>query len=376
MRRLAAEIERLKKVHGYRALTPARGRDFSSNDYLGFSRHPALRQAVIDALQKGEPVGAGGSRLLRGNHPAHGELETRAAEFFGVERALYFSSGFLANFALFSTLCERHDAIVFDERIHASVKDGIHASHAKRYRARHNDVASFEDALHRARAAGARQIWIAVESVYSMDGDLAPLEELAAIAHNFEAALVVDEAHATGIFGPTGRGAGETLGANATISVHTCGKALGVAGALICGHATVIDYLINKARPFIFSTAPSPLMAVALTRALALIDEEPWRRKKLLALTVLARDVLQWAAGDAVRFGGSQIVPVVLKDEARTLAVAGRLQGAGFDVRAIRPPTVPAGTSRLRVSINVEHSEDDIRELAVQLKIALAAEGS
>jgi len=373
MRRLDDEIQQLREAHLHRALTPARGRDFSSNDYLGFARHPALREAVRQALERGEAVGAGGSRLLRGHHAAHEELEARAAQFFGVEKALYFGSGYLANFALFTALTERHDAVVFDENIHASMKDGVHAAQAKRYRARHNDLDSFEDALGRAREAGAKQIWIAVESVYSMDGDFAPLRELAALARRFDAALIVDEAHATGIFGATGRGCGEELIGPALISVHTCGKALGVSGALICGGASLNDFLINKARPFIFSTAPSPLLAVALTRALSLVDEEPWRRETLRARAAFAEEALRAVAGETVRLSGSQIIPVVLGDAGRSLRVADRLQEAGFDVRAIRPPTVREGTSRLRVSIHAGHSEEDIGELAGALDAAMAA---
>ena len=371
MQRLEEEIERLKKEHAYRVLRLARGRDFTSNDYLGLSRHPALREAMVEALDDEEIVGAGGSRLLRGNHPLHAKLEARAAAFFANEAALYFSSGFLANLALFSTLCARHDAIVFDERIHASVKEGIHASSAKRYRARHNDLQSFADALQRVRADGAKDVWIAVESVYSMDGDLAPLRELAGLARQYEAALIVDEAHATGVFG-VGRGLAHGFPRENLICVHTCGKALGVSGALVCGEAVVIDYLINKARPFIYSTAPPPVLAAALIRALGLIDEEPWRREKLQRLSTFASDRLRRRLGAAVLSGGSQIVPVILGDEARALGVAERLQKAGFDVRAIRPPTVPDGTSRLRLSINALHEEADIEALATELESVIA----
>ncbi len=371
MQRLAQEIERLKKEHSHRSLRPARGRDFTSNDYLGFSRHPALIEAVREALDKEGLVGAGGSRLLRGHHALHAELEARAAAFFASEAALYFSSGFLANFAVFGTLCARHDAVVFDERIHASMKEGIHASPATRYRARHNDAQSFADALQRARADGAKDIWIAVESVYSMDGDLAPLPELIQLARQYGATLIVDEAHATGVFGD-GRGLAHGRGGENLICVHTCGKAFGVSGALVCGDAVTIDYLINKARPFIYSTAPPPVLAAALVRALALIDEEPWRREKVQRLAAFASGELRRRLGAIVPLSGSQIIPVILGEEARALAVAERLQTAGFDVRAIRPPTVPDGTSRLRLSINASQDEADIEALAAELESAIA----
>ena len=244
MDRFAAEIERLKAAHGYRTLRPASGIDFTSNDYLGFAAHPALREATKKALDEYGIVGAGGSRLLRGHHPLHAELETRAAEFFSCPKTLYFGSGYLANLALFSTLCGRRDAVVFDENIHASMKEGIHASPAERYRARHNDISSFEKNLKKARSAGSQSIWIALESLYSMDGDFAPLRELAMLAHKYDARLIIDEAHATGVFGKTGRGLSQDLttdlNAVNTIGVHTCGKALGVAGAIVCGSAPTI----------------------------------------------------------------------------------------------------------------------------------------
>lgn len=367
MQFFAPEIETLRRLHRHRTLALPSGIDFTSNDYLGLARHPALREAILTALDEDGLVGAGGSRLLRGHHPAHARLETFAAQFFGTERALYFANGFLANFALFSTLPERHDAVIFDERIHASVKEGVHAGTAARYKVAHNDVAAFEAAIERAREKGAKRIYLAVESVYSMDGDLAPLAALDALARQTEAVLIVDEAHATGIFGARGRGLSEAFTNETTIAVHTCGKALGVAGALVTASAEAIDYLINKARPFIYSTAPPPMLAAAVQRALPLIDEEPWRRARVLELARFAHGELNPAAA----FAGSQIVPVIIGGEERTLEIARVLQEQGFDVRAIRPPTVPEGTSRLRVSINAGHSEEQIAALGRCLRDCL-----
>ncbi|HMI97495.1 MAG TPA: 8-amino-7-oxononanoate synthase [Micropepsaceae bacterium] len=365
------EMERLKSEQRLRELAPPRGVDFSSNDYLGLSRHPALREAVMEAIDQDGMIGAGGSRLLRGHHPAHARLEEFAADFFASEKALFFGSGFLANFALFSTFLERHDAVIFDEHIHASVKEGIHASPAVRYRARHNDTDSFESCIRRARDKGARRLFVAVESVYSMDGDLAPLNELHGMARDSQATLVVDEAHATGVFGAHGRGLGENLLDENCIGVHTCGKALGVAGALICASADIIDFLINKARPFIYSTAPPPFLAAAVQRSLRLIDEEPWRRERVQKLAKFARDKL--SATVMAQDGGSQIIPIQLGEEDRTLKTARALQDAGFDVRAIRPPTVPDGTSRLRVSIHADRTEAEILALANALRSAMAS---
>lgn len=362
-----AELEDLRQRGLYRKLAPASGIDFTSNDYLGLSRHPALRAAVVKAVES-TPVGASASRLLRGSAAAHAALEQSAADFFGTGKALFFGSGFAANFALFSTLLARHDAVVFDEHIHASVKEGIHAAPARRFRARHNDTQFFEDTLRKARKSGARRLLIAVESVYSMDGDLAPLNDLEQLACAYDAVLVIDEAHATGVFGPRGRGRGEGLPSGNIVSVHTCGKALGVSGALVCGSQLMVDYLVNKARPFIYSTAPPPMIAAAVQRAMELVDEEPWRRKRALDLARLAHDAI---CANAV-FRGSQIIPVILGDPERAVRAADNLQRAGFDVRAVRPPTVPEGTSRLRISIHADHSEADIAGLAEALERAEA----
>jgi len=372
MQRLAQELSRLKSASRHRSLELPRGVDFTSNDYLGFARHPALREAMIGELADCGSAGSAGSRLLRGHQEAHARLEAFAASFFGCEKALYFSTGFLANYALFTTLPHRHDAIVFDERVHASVKDGIHASHAKAYKVRHNDVDAFEAAVRRARKAGAHDVWIAVESVYSMDGDIGPITELHALAHGMDAVLIVDEAHGTGVFGPSGRGVSEGRYDERLIVLHTCGKALGAAGGLVCGPALAIDYLINAARPFVYSTSPPSCVAAAVQRALQLVDEEPKRRERLHHLSAIAGAALTDAAGTAVADAGSQIIPVILGAESTALSVAAALREAGFDVRAIRPPTVPPGTSRLRISIGADRSEGEIAAMADALGGILA----
>ena len=364
MNRLAQALARLRTEFRLRSLDPPGGIDFTSNDYLGLAHHPALADAVVAAVGADGIVGSGGSRLLRGHHPAHADLEARAARFFDAERALYFSTGFLANLALFTTLPDRRDAVVMDSLIHASVKEAVHAGPASRYKARHNDAQAFEDAVRRARARGARDIWMAVESVYSMDGDAAPLDDLAAIAAAHDATLVADEAHATGVFGATGRGLAEGRDDCRMIALHTCGKALGVAGGIITGPAVVVDYLINAARPFIYSTAPPPMIARAVSRALDLVDEEPWRRQALTERIALARHRLSAAAPGAVPDGFTPIIPVVLGADRQAVETAMALQRAGFDVRAIRPPTVPAGTARLRITVSLDRTEAEIDGLA------------
>ncbi|MDG2535658.1 8-amino-7-oxononanoate synthase [Sphingomonas sp. HITSZ_GF] len=359
------DLDALAERARARSLSPRAGRDFASNDYLALAGDPALAAAVRDAIASGVPIGSGGSRLLRGNHPAHEALEANAARFFGAESALYFSTGYAANAALLATLPQRGDLIVHDALIHASVHEGMRLSRAEARMATHNDVSAFEDAIAAwRRAGGTGRAWIAVESLYSMDGDQAPLADLAALADRHDAILIVDEAHATGVFGAQGRGLAAGLAGRANlITLHTCGKALGCEGALLCGPALVRDFLVNRGRAFIFSTAPSPLMAAAVGAALELIAA-PERRQRLDALVARAETLL---APAGVRPTGSQILPLVIGDDARTMAMAATLQERGFDVRGIRPPTVPAGTARLRISLTLNVGEDDVAALAAAL---------
>ncbi|NTD89376.1 aminotransferase class I/II-fold pyridoxal phosphate-dependent enzyme [Agrobacterium tumefaciens] len=357
-----------------RALAPRQGIDFTSNDYLGLADAPRLKAAITDAIERGVPVGAGGSRLLRGNHPEHEALETEAAVFFGADRAIYFGSGFAANVALFSALPLRDDLVLYDALIHASVHDGIAAGKAKAVAVPHNQVEAFEREINRWRQAGGKgRPWIAVESLYSMDGDRAPVAALADLAGRHGGFLVVDEAHATGVFGPGGRGlAAELEGRGNVVALHTCGKALGLSGALISLPAVLADYLTNRARGFIYSTAPSPLMAAAVREALRIVADEPWRRIRLEELINLASEQLRSRLG--VTPGGSQILPVMIGDNARALKIATRMRDGGFDVRAIRPPTVPEGTARLRISITLNVEESQIADMVGLLALAMEEE--
>jgi 8-amino-7-oxononanoate synthase len=245
---LAVDLERLSALGRRRSLHETVGLDFSSNDYLGFAASLELREAASDALLRGVPVGAGGSRLLRGNHAEHEALEEAAACFFGADSALYFGSGFAANLTLFATAPQRGGLVVHDEWIHASVLDGLRRGRAEVESARHNDTQSIEDVIRRWRAAGGLGlVWIAVESLYSMEGDGPDLAELHALANRLDAILVIDEAHATGVLGPQGRGRAAILeGQDNVVTVHTCGKALGTVGALICAPRVLKDFLINR----------------------------------------------------------------------------------------------------------------------------------
>ncbi|MCA1408601.1 8-amino-7-oxononanoate synthase [Ensifer sp. IC3342] len=365
---MLAGLERKSRL---RRLAPRQGIDFTSNDYLGLANAHRLKAAISAAIDRGVPVGAGGSRLLRGNHAEHEALEAEAAAFFRAEKALYFSSGFAANVALFSSLPQRADLIVHDALIHASVHDGIAASKAQAVAVPHNDVEAFDRAARSWRQAGGKgRPWIAVESLYSMDGDRAPLLALADVADRHDGFLVIDEAHATGVFGPGGRGLAAELERRGNVLVlHTCGKALGVSGALLGLPSSLANYLINRARNFIYSTAPSPLMAAAVREALRIVADEPERRARLEELRTFAAGHLQLLIG--VGPSASQILPVMIGDNARSLRIAERMRANGFDVRAIRPPTVPEGTARLRISITLNVDEDEIAEMVQALAIAM-----
>lgn len=300
---------------------------------------------------------------MRGNDPEHEALEVEAAAFFGSATAMFFASGFAANAAIFATLPQRGDLIVYDSLIHASAHEGMRLGRAETCAAGHNDADAIADALTRWRATGATgRPWIAVESLYSMDGDRAPLDALVAVADRHDAILLIDEAHATGVFGPDGRGlAAELEGRDNVVTLRTCGKALGCEGALVCGPAVARDFLVNRARGFIFSTAPSPLMASAVRESLRMAADEPARRTRLAALIAHAEKAL---APCGVTSTGSQILPLVIGDDAATMRTAAALQAAGFDVRGIRPPTVPAGTARLRISLTLNVREAEIDHLA------------
>jgi 8-amino-7-oxononanoate synthase len=363
LERYEAALRGLARRDRLRELTPRHGLDFASNDYLGLADCPRLSRAVAAALAAGTPVGATGSRLLRGNCPEHEALEALAAGFFGAERALFFGGGYVANFAVLSTLPQRRDLVILDALVHASAREGARAGRAQVVETSHNDLGAIEEAVMAwRRGGGAGRIWMAVESLYSMDGDRAPLPELAALADRHDAFLCIDEAHATGVFGPDGRGFAHDLeGRDNVVVLHTCGKALGCAGALVTAPAALCDFLVNRSRPFIYATAPSPLMAVAVVEALAILREEPERRERLMELVALAGREL--AARTGIAPSGSQIQPVIIGGNARTMELANAMQARGFDLRGIRPPTVPEGTARLRIALTLHVRAPDVLAL-------------
>ena len=366
-----ATLDALAAKGRLRTLTATRGSDFTSNDFLALADSAALRCAAAAALARGVPVGAGGSRLLRGNHPEHEALEEEAAAFFGSETALYFPTGYAANAAIFATLPRAGDLIVHDALIHASVRAGLEPSRIAAREAPHNDAAAMEAIIRDWRAQGGTgRVWIAVETLYSMDGDRAPLAELVALAARHDAMLVLDEAHATGVHGAQGRGLGAAYeGSPNLISLHTCGKALGAAGALVCLPRLYRDFLVNRGRSFIYSTAPSPLMAAVVREALRLCAGAEQERAQLAALVRQAGGALQ-AIG--LPFSGSHIVPVILGEDRRAVALAAALQARGHDVRAIRPPTVREGTARLRIALTLHVTPDDLDMLLADLAAEMA----
>ncbi|MGE8106229.1 8-amino-7-oxononanoate synthase [Allorhizobium sp. NPDC080224] len=357
-----------------RTLTFNSGADFTSNDYLGLAASPELRTALVDAIARGVPMGAGGSRLLRGNHEEHETLEREAAAFFGCERMLYFSSGYSANLSILSTLPRRGDLVIYDCLIHASAHEGIKAGKADAVAVAHNDPEAIEDAIRTWRAGGGIGFpWIVCESLYSMDGDQSALFDLVAIADRHDGFLVIDEAHATGVHGHQGIGySGELRGRENVVVLHTCGKALGVAGALVGASSVLCNVLVNRARPFIYSTAPSPLQAACVRHALQVLANEPERRRRLKQLIESANKLVAFRFGSPV--SGTQIIPLIIGDNSRTLRIAARMQRNGFDLRAIRPPTVPAGTARLRITITLNVDEAAIIRMVDTLADVLKEE--
>ena len=359
------ELTALKENNRFRTLNLPKGLDLTSNDYLGMAGDPSLRRSAIEALEQGLDIGAAGSRLLRGQTQSHKDLEDYAANYFNAPQTLFFPTGFQANYALLTTLPKRQDIIIYDQYIHASMRDGIRASDAKSYKFAHNDVNHLE-ALLKKHAIPSKTLWICVEGLYSMDGDFAPLNDIIKIIQKYNTILIVDEAHSTGIYGLKGKGLSQsiiqTIGHERLITVHTCGKAIGVAGGLICASEPMIQTLINKARPFIYSTAPMPLQATLVQKSLEFLDTDEGenRRTQLFDLCKQAKAL----------FGGSgsQIVPIIIGDDRKSLEIASQLQEKNYDIRAIRPPTVPEGTARLRLSLSSSLKKENLESFNSALR--------
>jgi 8-amino-7-oxononanoate synthase len=372
-RRVADELESLRERAQLRTLDHPAGINLCSNDYLGLATDPRLKRAVAEAVARTETVGSTGSRLLSGNAPEWERLEAEFAEFAGTEAALYFGSGYAANIGLLSSILGPNDVVFSDALNHASLIDGIRLSRATKVICPHGDMRFLENALREnAGATGARVI--VSESVFSMEGDFAPIDSLLRLARDYDAELVLDEAHATGVQGPKGRGVAASFRAARQILaiVHTCGKALASAGAFVCCSETLKRYLVNRARTFIFSTAMPPYFAGQIHAALTLAINSDGEREHLLAISGLLREKLQ-RAGIAIGASEAQIIPVMCGTNEAALQVASVLQESGFAVRAIRPPTVPEGTARVRLSLTAKITREDVMRLSGAIRAAFEA---
>jgi 8-amino-7-oxononanoate synthase len=348
--------------------------DLSSNDYLGLTCHPTVVEAAARAARRRS--GATASRLIVGTDPAYAALEGKLADFQGAEAALVFGSGYLANVGVISCLVGPEDAVFSDSLNHASIIDGCRLSRATIYRYGHRDLDELEAMLQRAEQAGARRKLIVTETVFSMNGETAPLAEIVELKERYGAALFVDEAHADGVFGPHGEGYAHELGVADQVDLHlgTFGKAFGAYGAYVAGPSLWIDYLTNAARSFVFTTALPPAVIGTVDAAVDVVREAHELRANLLEHAARFRNRLS-ALGLDTCDSRTQIIPVVVGESEAALTFSQALEGAGLLAVAIRPPTVPPGTARLRFSITALHQEADLdRALdAIELTIVNTA---
>jgi 8-amino-7-oxononanoate synthase len=343
-----------------------------SNNYLGLADHPRVRQAAADAAMRWG-VGAGASRLISGTMTVHRRLEERLADFEGTEACLLFGSGYLANTGVISALAGEGEVVFSDELNHASIVDGCRLARAETFVYDHADMEHLAWGLEQAAGRGAL---IVTDGVFSMDGDIAPLPEIVELAHRHDARVVVDEAHGTGALGPGGRGAVAEAGLEDEVDliVGTLGKALGSYGAYVCCEASMARYLVNAARTLIFSTAPPPPAVAGALAALELLDEQPRRVRKLQVNAETLRGALEDQGFDAGP-SATQIVPLVVGEAALALRVCEQGLERGVFAQAIRPPTVPVGTSRLRLAVMASHTKTELRAAARDLAAAARAAG-
>lgn len=383
-RALAQELAALERAGLRRTLRALHGRDgasvadktrvlrdFSSNDYLGLASDPRLALAAATALERAG-TGAAAARLISGHHELHDELERAIARFTGTDAALLFPSGYSANTGTIPALVGHRDAIYSDVLNHASLIDGCRLSRADVHVIPHADIATLERALERQRGRYRRRL-IVVEGIYSMDGDLYPLDALVPLARRHDAWIYLDDAHGMGVLGSTGRGSGEHWGVADAIDVvmGTLGKACGVAGAFVAGSRSLVDYLTNRARAFVYTTGSPPALAAAALAALEIVAHEPERRARLRANARRLRAGLAACGRPAAGPDDGHIVPVVIGASEATMGVGAALEAAGFLVGAIRPPTVPEGSARLRITVSAAHDAAAIDQLLDVLAAAL-----
>lgn len=378
---LGASLDRLTRAGLRRTLVPIGRRredgiveidgrdvvDFASNDYLGLAADGRLRAAATRALAR-DALGAGAARLIAGNAPAHESLERELATFKRTEAALLFASGYLANISTIPALVGRRDVIYGDALNHASVIDGCRLSGAEFRVFPHGDLDALAAMLAADRGAHRRRL-IVVDGVFSMDGDLAPLDRIVALARETNAWTYVDDAHGTGVLGTAGRGAAEHWGVEGEIDVvmGTLGKAVGTAGAFVCGSRTLIDFLMHRARGFVYTTGTPPALAAATLAAVRLVAAEPWRRERLHANARRLREGLAAIGSRPPGPADGHIVPIVVGDAERTVRLGHALRDRGFLVGAVRPPTVAVGAARLRVTASAAHTDQQIDGLLAAL---------
>ena len=364
---LQAGLRELESRSQRRTLVEISGVNLCSNDYLGLADNPSLKQSVIEAMARAARIGGTGSRLLSGHAAVWNELEEEFAAFAGSEAALYFGSGYVANIGLLTSLATKNDVFFSDALNHASIIDGIRLSGARKIIYSHRDLNALESSLKENQSKPGRKL-IVTETVFSMDGDVVPLDAIVALAEKYGVGVIVDEAHATAVHGPDGRGIAMQFLADGRIlaAMHTCGKALASAGAFVCGTAVLREHLINHARTFILSTAMPPYMAEQIRAALRLAAGMNTERTELLSRS---QDLAKSLQRDGWETLGSttQIVPAVIGANDAAVAAAEFLQHAGFAVRAIRPPTVPPGTARLRFSVTHKLTAAELEKLAATL---------
>ncbi|MBJ6751899.1 8-amino-7-oxononanoate synthase [Geomonas anaerohicana] len=376
MQTFAEELDLLRSQGLYRSMRVINGAQGShveldgkrvlllcSNNYLGLADHPALRRAAVFGAALG--TGSGASRLVSGTMALHVELEERIARFKGTEKALVFNSGYAANTGIISALVGRGDAIYSDKLNHASIVDGALLSRADFHRYPHRDMAALERLLREKPGSGRRLI--VTDGVFSMDGDIAPLQQMVQLARQYDALLMVDDAHGTGVLGATGRGTAELLGVMDGVDIHmgTLGKGLGSCGAYAAASTEICDYLVNKARSFIFSTSLPPAVLAPSVAALDLVDSREGKelRDRLAANVALFKGRLA-AAGFDTMGSETQIVPIFVGPAEATMRFSKELLDEGIFVQGIRPPTVPAGSCRLRCTIMATHEAADLEAAA------------
>ena len=360
---MASVLAELGKANQLRSLERFEGVNFCSNDYLGLAENLRLKQAVVDAVGKAARIGGTGSRLLSGHDPAWNELEEEFAAFAGTESAVYFSSGYAANLGLLTAVLRKEDLVFSDALNHASLIDGIRMSGARRVIFPHLDLNALEQNLRAREHESCRKV-ILTESLFSMDGDVADLKAIHALAARFGASLVVDEAHATGVHGPSGAGMVAQAGLTGEVLavMHACGKAMASAGGFVCGSKTLREYLINHARTLIFSTAMPVYMAGQISAVLKIAKHMDRERQTLLGNSCALSD---WLRADAWNVAGAQlqIIPVIIGANEDAMDAARFLQERAFAVRAIRPPTVPEGSARLRLSLTARIPLNELQRL-------------